>query len=154
MKEHPTLKGYFATEDGKVFSNKREKLAELNGCFDGYGYRIVRLYCGGKILKKVHRFVAEVYLPNPNNLPFINHKDENKTNNNISNLEWCDHQYNNEYSKAKNYIIQHVETGKEFNVFNLEKFCREMLLNPSGLSKTFTKNRKHHKGYKMLKREG
>lgn len=49
----------------------------------------------------LHRLVAEAFLPNPNNLPEINHIDENPLNNCVENLEWCSRQYNIEYSKAK-----------------------------------------------------
>jgi hypothetical protein len=48
----------------------------------------------------VHRLVAIAFIPNPNNLPFINHKDENPRNNHVSNLEWCDLSYNNNYGNA------------------------------------------------------
>ena len=50
---------------------------------------------------KIHRLVGKAFIPNPDNLPQINHKDENKHNNTINNLEWCDNWYNNHYgSKA------------------------------------------------------
>lgn len=47
---------------------------------------------------RVNRLVAETFIPNPNNLPCINHKDENKLNNKVINLEWCTYQYNNTYN--------------------------------------------------------
>jgi hypothetical protein len=47
--------------------------------------------------EKIHRLVAKAFIPNPHNLPCVNHKDENKLNNNVNNLEWCDHAYNNSY---------------------------------------------------------
>lgn len=52
-------------------------------------------------LHYVHILVAQAFLPNPNNLPVVNHKDEDPSNNNVTNLEWCTQQYNVEYSIAK-----------------------------------------------------
>lgn len=59
-------------------------------------YYNVNLSKNGKIkLKRVHRLVAEAFISNPNNYPCINHKDGNKLNNNVENLEWCSYSYNN-----------------------------------------------------------
>ena len=51
--------------------------------------------------RSVHRLVAEAFLPNPNQLPQVNHKDEDPTNNHVDNLEWCTQEYNVRYSKSK-----------------------------------------------------
>lgn len=62
------------------------------------GYMYVGLHKNGKGKNwKIHRLVALAFIPNPDNLPEVNHKDENKTNNHVSNLEWCDRTYNNNY---------------------------------------------------------
>ena len=78
----------------------------------GNGYLYVDLYdFNGKHHKEsIHRLVAETFIENINNLPCVNHKDENKWNNSASNLEWCTHKYNSNYGtnphkqsiKAKN----------------------------------------------------
>lgn len=68
--------------------------------FDKNGYPVVCLSKNGvQNFKKVHRLVAEAFIQNPLNLPFVNHRDERKTNCTASNLEWCTSQYNNTYGK-------------------------------------------------------
>lgn len=65
------------------------------------GYKVVSLTMDGKTrLRFVHRIVAEAFIPNPDNLPMVNHKDEDKTNNFLENLEWCTASYNRTYGKA------------------------------------------------------
>lgn len=49
----------------------------------------------------IHRIIADAFIPNPDNLPCVNHKDENRSNSVLSNLEWCDYSYNNSYGQAK-----------------------------------------------------
>jgi len=152
MKEHPNHKGYFITEDGRVFSNKRGQLLELKCRVNEYGYSVVRLCLSGKsISKKVHRLVAETYIPNPDNLPQVNHKDENKLNNNVSNLEWCDSQYNTEYSCCRwIWEIENIKTGQIIEVINFKKYTRENNLDPGALFRTSTGERNHHKNFRII----
>lgn len=65
-----------------------------------------------KTTKYIHRLVAESFLPNPQGLKEVNHKDEDKTNNRVDNLEWCTHLYNINYGSAKSRIsVSHLSGG-------------------------------------------
>lgn len=67
---------------------------------DRYGYMYVEFRVSGKlVILRVHRIVATCFLPNPNGYLEVNHIDNNPKNNAVSNLEWCDHQYNMDYKK-------------------------------------------------------
>ena len=83
----------------------KEKILKLNKDKDGY---LQVTLCKNNIKKvyKVHRLVAQAFIPNPNNLPQINHKDENKTNNNVDNLEWCDRKYNQNYGTRTERVAE------------------------------------------------
>lgn len=74
------------------------------------GYKVVMLYKEKKgTLFQVHRLVASAFIENPNNLPVINHKDENPQNNTVENLEWCTQRYNCNYSARKHIGRQTYE---------------------------------------------
>ena len=71
------------------------------------GYYVVDLYKDCKRKRYyVHRLMAQSFIPNPNNLPCINHKDEIRTNNTVENSEWCDWQYNNSYGTNRERMVK------------------------------------------------
>lgn len=76
-----------------MWSYKSKKF--LKPIVDAWGYVRVNLSSGGKVkAHKIHRLVAQAYIPNPDNLSDINHLDEDKSNNSVDNLEWCSHKDN------------------------------------------------------------
>jgi hypothetical protein len=90
------FKNYEASNLGRVRNPRTGKL--LNPSKDKYGYLYVSLYKDGiRTTGKIHRMVAEAFIPNPQGLPIVNHKDENKENNRVDNLEWCDDKYSINY---------------------------------------------------------
>lgn len=96
MKDIKGYEGLYAvTPEGEVYSYKSKKflVPRIRN-----KYLCVTLCKNGKRKTYyIHRIVSEAYLPNPENLPQVNHKDENKTNNCLQNLEWCSAKYNNNY---------------------------------------------------------
>lgn len=84
----PSIPYLGVTRDGRVMNMISGKLLSI--CDNGHGYKQVFICVKNKhYMRYVHRLVAECYLPNPNNLAEVNHKDGNKANNNVDNLEWC-----------------------------------------------------------------
>lgn len=76
------------------------------------GYAVIR-FCYDKMYKKrIHRLVADAFIPNPLNLPEINHIDGNKTNNNVSNLEWCTRKYNMQHASTVLHKMNWSENRK------------------------------------------
>ena len=98
---------YQITDDGRVWSKKRNKWLKLGNT--GNGYYQVHLCKNGKVkVYLVHRLVAEHFIPNPDNLPEVNHKDECKASNVVENLEWCDSKYNANFGNRNSKIREQV----------------------------------------------
>ena len=124
-KDIPTLEGrYQASSKGRIRSLdmitnngtqlRKGKIRKLNK--DKYGYFHVSIIQDGKTkFPFVHRLVAMTFIPNPNNYPQINHKDECKENNCIENLEWCDANYNT------NYGTRNIRTSESLEKLNLHR---------------------------------
>ena len=139
--------GYTITREGEVINKNGHVLRPY---LSAAGYKMVKIKTKGLL---IHRLVAKEYCPNPDNLFTVNHKDENKLNNHADNLEWCSKQYNCEYSSALNYVVENIKTGEQFEVFNLNKWCKEREMNSSALIATLKGTvRKQHKGYKVISR--
>ena len=90
---------YMVSSKGRVFDTKRNILMPM---YLTRGYWNIDL--GSRKTKRhapIHRLVAIAFIPNPDNLPQVNHKDENKQNNDVNNLEWCTAEYNVNYGTAR-----------------------------------------------------
>lgn len=86
---------YTVDDTGKIYNVDNNK--ELKGTIKN-GYKCVQLWNHNKpSIQRVHRLVAQAFLPNPNNLPVVHHKDNNRLNNRVENLEWMSYAENNKY---------------------------------------------------------
>ena len=119
--------GYIISNLGRVYSERFKRFLKLSVKKSGYVY--VALSDSNKKIKhlRLHRLVAKAFIPNPDNLPEVNHKDENKQKNRADNLEWCTSKYNANYGsmpeKRKNFNSVAVrsidpESGKEVRRYN------------------------------------
>lgn len=151
MKELKEFPDYFISEDGKVYSKKRNTLKQLTPSRGYKGYLGVMLYINEKrYYKKIHRLVAETYIKNPNGLPQVNHIDEDKSNNHISNLEWVTCSQNIIHSKCRwIWEIENIITGQIIKSTNLSEFTRNNNLDISSLYRTYTGKSKQHKNFKI-----
>ena len=92
-KNIPNWEWYLINEQGEVLNTRTNK--PIKGDVNNIGYHRITLYDNGQ--KKrfcIHRLLATLFLPNPDNLPEVNHIDGNKDNNGVNNLEWCTRTYN------------------------------------------------------------
>ena len=144
MKSIPDYEGlYGISADGQVYSNRRNRF--LKPKIDKYGYKVVALSKNGNRLHRtVHRLVALTYLSNPLNLPCVNHKNENKLDNRVENLEWCTVKYNDNHgtrnmrmakSKCKRPIVCCTADGKTIIYDGVKDASRKTGIAHSQISK-------------------
>ena len=128
----------------------------LKLCTDKYGYLKVSLYKNNKVKTYyVHRLVAEAFIPNPENLPEVNHKDENKLNNNAENLEWCDREYNCNFGtrnekvakKCSKPVVQYTLDGQFVREWESIRECDRNGFNHGAVAVCCQGKRKTHKGF-------
>ena len=140
MKELKEYPGYFINRVGDLYSIKSRKFLR-GGMTSGY----TRYTMNRGVSQFAHRLVAMAYIPNPNNLPQVNHINENKLDNRVENLEWCTGEYNTQYSCSKEWILI-TPSGETINVTNLKKFARDNNINASHL---IARGKSH--GYKLIR---
>ena len=128
---------YLISNKGEIKNKKTGKI--LKGHLDKDGYPHVTLRLGLKKYKTpaIHRLVALAFISNPDNLPCVNHKDENRQNNNVENLEWCTVKYNNAYGthnervKIANQVrngkkVKAIKDGKEYMFCSVKEAGRQL----------------------------
>jgi len=134
----PGFEGLYEIDtEGNVFSvlqSASRRKRQLKPFCNGSGYMKVNLYdLDGKCAKKyLHRLVAETFIPNPDNLPVVNHKDSNQANNTLDNLEWCSQSENVKHT----YDVGGRKSNAESNIGNNHR-GKTVVINKDGKSHTF-----------------
>ena len=146
----------FVNHDNKGFKSFRKgKIISSGKTRDGYLF--VGLSKAGKRKQYfVHSLVAQAFIPNPNNYPQVNHKDEDKTNNKVSNLEWCTSKYNSNYGarnekiakKMGKKVIQLTLDGQAVHVWSSAHECARAGFNFGSVCACCRGERNTHKGYR------
>lgn len=152
-KEIPGSGGkYQISNYGNVYSLINN--VQLKGVNNGNGYLRVKL---NERLFYIHRLVAMAFIPNPKGYKEINHKDENKLNNNADNLEWCSHKYNMIFGtrnkraidNTKKSVIQYAMSGKYVCSYNsIVEAAGKMSISKGNIVSVLKGNRKSAGGYK------
>ena len=159
----PGYPEYSITPDGRVFSHLKpggygrgkdldhSYSHEMTQQTDRKGYKRVVLMCNTPRSRgvSIHRLVAETYIPNPHGYDTVDHIDEDKTNNHISNLRWLPNRENIRRSKCKEWQVT-CPDGTVITVTDLVAFCVENKLSSSLMCRSARKGY-HHQGYRAKK---
>ena len=123
---HPQFPDYFVTPEGEIWSVKRETPRLLakrlhKGYYNVGGDFGVTSKNTKRVTYSIHRLVAETFIPNPHNLTDVNHINGDKTDNSVSNLEWCSRRYNHLHARRigihgtqYEYKVMVCATGETF----------------------------------------
>ena len=162
-----SLKRKVFVKKKNIYKTVNERILKPNKNTHGY-YSLFLSKNGMAKIVTVHSLVANAFISNPNNYPQINHKDEDKSNNNAENLEWCTCKYNINYGThnirvkeknkgKKNPRAREIKAKKVFQydinnnlikVWECGKDCEKFGFSNSKISDCCNKKRKTHKGYK------
>ena len=155
------FEGYTITDDGKVISYKMREPRVMKTWVQKSGYENIKLCKNNKTYHfLIHRLVATHFIPNPNNLPEINHKNKNRSDNRVENLEWCDRKKNlyesyETMSPVRNFCrcyYYNTTTGEKSGIFqSINEICRYLEL--KGYSYSCLNKYRKHKDIIILKEQ-
>ena len=164
-KEIEGFSNYLICSSGEVYSKISNKV--IKGWAVAKGYIGIRLVGddGNYHFVKIHRLVAKAFIPNPKNYPQVNHKDENKANNCVDNLEWCTNLYNSNYGtrckrisaankgKGSKPIAMFNKTWQLIKIFDSQAQASEYGFTQANVSKVLNGKRKFVKGMRFARLE-
>ena len=156
---------YQVSDWGRVKSlitdkNRRKRILKQHNRGNGYIFVVLTNNEHQSKNISVHRLVAETFLPNPENLPEVNHIDENKENNRVDNLEWCDHTYNINYGnrtkkasesnlngKLSKPILQYTKDGELVREWESQSEAQRNGFNQGAIGACCRGEKRQYKGY-------
>ena len=152
---------YLITDEGIVISLKNNKRRVLKTYYTKNGYEMVKLCMNNKTYpKQIHRLVAEAFIPNPNNFEDVDHKDDNRKNNKLENLQWMSHVDNihksyNTMSQYRNFKNCNLMFNNKFikSFRSINEACKYAEENFGCSYSSLNKYRKCN-GYSIVKTEG
>lgn len=150
-----SLKRTIITSNGKKVTYKPKYLSILEH-YKGYLYTRIQ-YKNNQKSFYIHRLVAQAFIPNPNNLPEVNHIDGDKTNNCVENLEWCNDTENKEHAKNNNLLAvgknccRKMTKEDVINVRSIKDKTIKELAKMYDISITSMSNIINYKSYKNIK---
>lgn len=149
---------YLCNEQGEIYSLKRNKIMKTHNDKDGYKQLRLTIEKGKAITVKVHRLIAQTFIPNPENKPCVNHKNGNKKDNTVANLEWCTTKENNTHARQTGLLndcgvnnsraVCNEETLKEIRTLIAEGKGNTEIEKITGISNKVISNIRRGRNYK------
>ena len=162
-KEAYGFDNYLCNEQGQIYRLISKKIMKTHGDKDGYQQLRMTVEKGKAVTVKAHRLIAQTFLPNPENKPQVNHKDGNKMNNTVSNLEWCTDKENNRHARETGLLNDYginnsrascdKEKLKEIKKLIAEGKGNKEIEDITGVSNKVISLIRHNKRYKENERE-